>query len=330
MPSVPIKKKHLTFFLKLLVSMAIGVWALSSVNYKLVQAHLSGASLGLLVFAGLVLLAASFPHMARWHRILQVIGHPVRFSALFRPVMASYFFMQVLPTFVGGDATRMWWARRYGIGLRGAINSVILDRVAALCAMVLLIAVTFNYLVRYVPNQAALSGVAMLLVLVFFGLLFLWVLPVFAVRLKSWRILAPFLALGEDLRKMAGQPQSAAIIVGLSLLVHLAVVGIMFILLFALGLHIGFLDCLLLIPPVMLISSIPITVAGWGVREGAMIFALQFAGISSEGALAASLLFGVLSLGVGLIGGAVWTVSLSIDYRRGVNGYRRNKVASYE
>jgi uncharacterized membrane protein YbhN (UPF0104 family) len=66
---------------------------------------------------------------------------------------------------------------------------------------------------------------------------------------------------------------------------------------------------LFLIPPVMLIATIPISIAGWGLREGAMIVAFSYAGLSQDDGLAVSILFGATSFLVGAFGGIVWIAS---------------------
>ena len=62
------------------------------------------------------------------------------------------------------------------------------------------------------------------------------------------------------------------------------------------------LDCVLLTPPITLLSAVPISIAGWGVREGVMVGALSMVGIGTEHALALSVLLGVAMLGNGLVG----------------------------
>jgi hypothetical protein len=73
------------------------------------------------------------------------------------------------------------------------------------------------------------------------------------------------------------------------------------------------MDSIFLVPPVMLITMVPISVAGWGVRESAMVAALSYAGIGNSQGLLVSVLFGMGSLVLGLIGGAVWIVNLRKD-----------------
>src|SRR5207245_1602017 len=62
-------------------------------------------------------------------------------------------------------------------------------------------------------------------------------------------------------------------------------------------------------PPVVLLTAVPISISGWGVREGAMVACLGLAGVPSEEALSVSLLLGAVSVIVGLAGGVIWLVS---------------------
>ena len=59
---------------------------------------------------------------------------------------------------------------------------------------------------------------------------------------------------------------------------------------------------------VNLFSVIPVSIGGWGLREGLSIFLFSIANINYEQALAASLIFGVVMLMVGLVGGAIWMI----------------------
>jgi uncharacterized membrane protein YbhN (UPF0104 family) len=59
----------------------------------------------------------------------------------------------------------------------------------------------------------------------------------------------------------------------------------------------------------MLIAAIPVSIAGWGVREGAMVTAFTFAGLPNHDALAISALFGAGSFVVGAVGGLIWILS---------------------
>jgi hypothetical protein len=64
-----------------------------------------------------------------------------------------------------------------------------------------------------------------------------------------------------------------------------------------------------LIPPVMLITMIPISIAGWGLREASMGLAFGYAGLASHEGVNVSLLFGAVYFIVGAVGGLVWILS---------------------
>lgn len=84
---------------------------------------------------------------------------------------------------------------------------------------------------------------------------------------------------------------------------------IVFVLTLGLNLDITFAECLLLFPPVLLIQTLPISVAGWGVREGAMVAFLALAGIDGDGALALSILYGLVLALTSLPGAIMWVAS---------------------
>jgi uncharacterized membrane protein YbhN (UPF0104 family) len=64
-----------------------------------------------------------------------------------------------------------------------------------------------------------------------------------------------------------------------------------------------------LVPPVMLITLLPISIAGWGVREATMGLAFGYAGLATAEGVNVSLLFGCVSFIIGAFGGLVWIVS---------------------
>jgi len=61
-----------------------------------------------------------------------------------------------------------------------------------------------------------------------------------------------------------------------------------------------------ILPVVMLLTSLPISFAGWGLREGAMVLGLGIYGVPQETALALSLIYGILHLISGLPGLLLW------------------------
>ena len=63
---------------------------------------------------------------------------------------------------------------------------------------------------------------------------------------------------------------------------------------------------LLVVPITNLLTALPISIAGWGVREGVMIAGLGYLNVSAEAAFALSILYGILMLVVSLPGLFAW------------------------
>jgi len=67
-----------------------------------------------------------------------------------------------------------------------------------------------------------------------------------------------------------------------------------------------------ILPAVILLASLPISFAGWGLREGAIMMALGAYGVPQETALAMSLVYGTLHLASAFPGLILWI----LDKRR--------------
>jgi len=95
----------------------------------------------------------------------------------------------------------------------------------------------------------------------------------------------------------------------LSLLIHVMAVVIAWCAVRSIAAPAAFEQLFLLVPPIMLITMLPISIAGWGVREATMMVAFGYAGLAPADGTVVSLLFGASSFVVGAIGGLIWILS---------------------
>jgi uncharacterized membrane protein YbhN (UPF0104 family) len=73
----------------------------------------------------------------------------------------------------------------------------------------------------------------------------------------------------------------------------------------AIGADLRALDCLVLVPPVLLVSALPISLGGWGVREGALVAAFSLVHADPAAVAATSVMFGLTTPLVGGIAAAI-------------------------
>lgn len=245
----------------------------------------------------------------RWWIVLRALKAAFTAAQAFIVYYIGIFFSIVLPGAVGGDAVRMWKARRSGLSLAASVNSVMLERVATVLGLVLLVAATQPLLLARAPNIPGSWVFPVLSVLGVLGILFLSVLDRLPQRLHHMRLVRGLYHLAGDTRRLffsvkwGGSTLVVAIIghVNLSLQVYCLGKG--------LGLDIDVIDCLVLVPPVILIMTLPISIAGWGLRETAMVAAFGYIGVEAHSALVLSILFGLGNMVTALPGGLVWLLS---------------------
>jgi hypothetical protein len=116
-------------------------------------------------------------------------------------------------------------------------------------------------------------------------------------------------AAGNAARKVCQTLRPAAIVAGSSIMIHLLTISAAWCCVKAVAAPVGFSHILFLMPPVLLIATVPISIAGWGIRESSMIAAFSYAGLAEADGLTLSILFGAVSFVVGLFGGVVWIAS---------------------
>ncbi len=88
----------------------------------------------------------------------------------------------------------------------------------------------------------------------------------------------------------------------LSLSIHIFTFAGVYMIARAFGVDLPLYAFMVIMPPVILLTIIPISLAGWGVREVSMVSLLSYSGIAQETALSISIIFGFTYVIQGLLG----------------------------
>ncbi|MEK9754272.1 MAG: lysylphosphatidylglycerol synthase transmembrane domain-containing protein [Rhodospirillaceae bacterium] len=305
-------KKWLAIGLKAAVSGALIWYLLSGIDMTALGRHLAAMNVAMLALAALVVLVQIAIGGLRWASVLKGLGVELLIPAAARLFYIGAFFNQALPGGAGGDAVRMYMVYRQGVSLRTAINGVIVERVATVLALFALVDVTQPLFVQSLAPEAAklsTTGVIMVTLASLTGLAVVSQLDRLPESLRRWRVVRGLANLGVDTRAVLFSPGRAVLPLFWCVVGHLNVSLCVFVLAKGLGLAVTLLDCVVLIPPVLLILAVPVSIGGWGVREGAMVWAFALIGVPKEAALVLSLLFGFTALACALPGGLIWLAS---------------------
>ncbi len=305
-------KKWVAVALKSLVSGALIWFLLSGVDLGSAKTRIVEVAPEMLLLATLIFFVQVAIAVFRWRVVLKAIGAPLRFGKAFELTYIGIFFNQTLPSSVGGDAVRIYKAYRGGLSLSASVNGVMLERVATVVGLLLLVVLVLPLFLPRLDEETGrlflLGGILSFSAAVA-GTALLMVLDRLPGPFMAWRVIRGLAALAADTRKVFLSPGSSFRVLALSVAGHVNLTASVFVLALGLGLDVTFVDCLVLFPPVLLVTTLPISIAGWGVREGAMVAAFGLIGVSAEGALVLSILYGLLSIATSLPGGVIWLMS---------------------
>jgi uncharacterized membrane protein YbhN (UPF0104 family) len=92
----------------------------------------------------------------------------------------------------------------------------------------------------------------------------------------------------------------------MALVFHLSQIGVLIVLTRALALEVPWSYCFVFGPLVNILTAIPVSLNGLGVREGGYVFFLSHIGIARESAIAFALTWFAVVLVCGLVGAAVY------------------------
>jgi uncharacterized membrane protein YbhN (UPF0104 family) len=239
--------------------------------------------------------------------IAERLGIKIGFLAAWQNVYIGQFFNQVFPSSLGGDAVRVWRLTTYKVSPKGALASIVLERIVALAAIpfialggiVVFLHVGHAHLAigLTVLIGAAALGIAMLLCLDRLPL------PAALTKLGTTKVLEEISAASKRVF-LSWDCISRTML--LSLLIHAGVGTSFWLLAASLDFSAPLVQFLVLTPIILLVTALPISLGGWGLREGATVGALALIGAPTSTALMISILFGLVMIVVGLPGGVMW------------------------
>jgi uncharacterized membrane protein YbhN (UPF0104 family) len=262
------------------------------------------------IAAALLALTAQVAILAwRWRAIVAACGAHLPYTAALRISLIAMFFNAVLPSTVGGDAARVVMLKRNGGGWAVAAYSVLIDRIIGVAVLALLVIACLPWTLNLVADPLARA-----LLLAIGGGAIAGAAVFIIVGRLHWPLLAQFAPtrhLAEVSRvtwRLCRDGQTVVMVAVASFAVHFLTIAAAWCLAQSVAASASFALLLYLIPPVLLIATVPVSIAGWGVRESSMIVAFAYAGLAQGDGLIVSVLYGLAVFAIGMIGGIIWII----------------------
>ncbi len=304
-------RRRASLVLRIAVSVGLIVFMISKLDIENMMRFVRRADV-LLVFWTLVAVLADRALMAlRWMKLVEALEvHASRWK-LVKIFFLSTFFGSFLPSGVGGEAVRaVSFSKLTSRGIEG-VASVVMDRLIGLLSMLLTGLLSLSIFYRVYPHPALLYVVLAGSVGLIAGLALALAEPVHRALLERFR--GGTTRFAEWTRKaieaMARYREklgTLGFVLGMSVGVQLLRVLQAWLLSESMGLGTPGIYFFCFVPPILVVTMLPISVGGWGTANVAYVALFSQVGMDPDGAFVLSIL--ILSLGVvgNLPGGLIY------------------------
>ena len=303
--SVSALEGKLSFLIRIAVSIGLIAFMLSRLDLDNMLRFLRRADVSLVLLTLVTVFVDRSFMVVRWMKLVEALDIHVPRLRVVKIFFLSTFFGSFLPSGVGGEAVRAVSFSRLTSRAVESVASVVMDRLLGLLSMLLMGLMSLTVFYRVYPHPALVGVVVVLAVGV-----------VAALGLGLSRTMhARVLALGKEnwlskATQAMGRYRDRLGTLGLVLVLSLGVQGLRILQAYflseAMDLKTPLVYFLCFIPPILVVTMLPISVGGWGTTNVAYVALFSQVGMDRDGAFVLSVL--ILALGVvgNLPGGLIY------------------------
>lgn len=305
-------RRGLRVALTLLVSGLAVAYILDKVDVHKTGHIIGNASVPWLILSGLLTLVTVPPMAWRWQRLLAARGLEEDVGWLTRAYFVSYAWAQILPTGVGGDASRIFeTARRHPGEITPVTGSVLMERALGaavtlvLAGVGLLLAIGRYRIGVYAWLEAGFVVGTIAAGVVFFSRTVRRRLRFIVPFVRRIRLETPARAVYDGIHGYRDFPGTLLTVSLVTVVLQLARIVAIYASGRAVGIHLSLLPYVVLGPLLFLVMLVPFTVNGLGVREAFFINFLGHLDVPADKAFACGFLFFLATVLLALPGLAV-------------------------
>lgn len=279
------KKKNLIF--KLIITLGFVGWLFYQTNWREVLFYFEQMDIWWMIAFMLIYTGGIFISAYKWRRLAQFKGINARFVDFFKIYLTGSFINNFFPSIVGGDTYRSFMLGKIGKGRYiEATSTVFIDRITGLFGVMILI-VVFSFLnLKIIFENRLLLAVNGLIVFFFIGCFLLMLLKGSLI----WNYLKK--KLPEKITKLIQEifsyqqrdVLSEALLLGAAF--NFIGMGLATWMLF-LDLHIAisFVNFMIAISIISIVSSLPVSIGNIGIKEWSFIAFFGIFGVNGEAAI---------------------------------------------
>jgi glycosyltransferase 2 family protein len=299
-------KKYVSFSLKLIVTGLFFILILNKVDINSTFLILKTTNPSFFVAALSIMTIEVLIANIRWRLVLKQLNLNISFIKALRYLWIGVFFNQALPSSIGGDAVRGYYlCKKELYSLTEATFGVVFDRLIGLLGLVLLVIFTLPLIFDSVISLMTKWTILLVIISALLAISLSLLIDLIPNKLSQFKVINGLTKFSSKGRSVLFSYNGMLSII-ISITIHLSFVYAAWLLAKSLSIDISLNEILLIVPITNLLIALPISIAGWGVREGLFIAGLGYMNVSADAALAFSILYGLLMLLVSIPGLVDW------------------------
>jgi hypothetical protein len=303
-------KKYGSVLLKIIVALGLFYFLLKDQNMTNISKTMMQipASSFLLICILYSFIFYFFAH--RWAAVNKIFNIDISILRLFKHHLIAFFFSNGLPSTVGGDFWRIKELYSITDTKSKAFFIPIIERFSGFFAVYLLGVLSFVWLAEELNVELyqifLASFFALLLAVFLLSKKIIQILRSFLKRFSENKIAKRVIELLAVLSLVSEYKAKFIIAILYSILSQLIYACCCFFMIKAMGQHIMFWHALLIVPIVYFVSVMPVSIGGFGLREGTFIMLLPQFGVAESSVVAISFMLTLMQLFVSLVGGLLF------------------------
>jgi len=275
-------------FIKIIISLCLFVYLTTLINWDIVFNLNYDFSIYVIVSVLIALLFLGFMAI-RWTILIASFSNErPKFSILYRYYLLGSFFNVFFPGAIGGDIMRIHYSnKKYHLGIQKATAIILFERISGLIGLSLI----FSFSIFFNHTIADHINIDKQYILLFPFIV--WIVNIFVKKIsykKGYTV----------------SYRTINIVIFLSILGQFADIFIAYILCYYFHLPITLGNLLTIMPLVYIVTVLPISLGGIGVREGAFVGLLALYGVGASTAVIISFLMYFIRILIGVIGWIVY------------------------
>jgi uncharacterized protein (TIRG00374 family) len=248
----------------------------------------------------------------RWRILLESLGTRLAMRRLVAYYFVGLFFNNFLPTTVGGDALRGYYLSREGSGKAEAFASVFVERLSGIVALLILASAASLVIYASLGDSTVVlwisAGIAVTAAIIFsfFSATVASAIEPGLARLTFFGLGAKLTRFLSALRLYRAQRRAVGAAVAISCLIQSLHICANFFVGRAIGVEVSLRYYFLFVPIITVVSMLPLTINGVGIRENAFVLLFGRVGMGAAEATSISLLVFATWVLISLIGGVIF------------------------